>query len=123
MPASLYPEIPLGGGYKFVSSPQQSVFAPQGNSKPNPFASAAPTVSTPLPSLPISPEAALVKAGNEFAFKVIQDIQQKLTPETNIFISPLSISIALMLAANGAKGDTLLGKFECIALMIFNFLM
>ncbi len=57
-----------------------------------------------LPSL--TPEEELVvESANDFAFDIFARLDQKNTDE-NFFISPLSISTALAMTANGAAGET-----------------
>jgi serine protease inhibitor len=53
---------------------------------------------------PIDP--ALVAAQNRFAFELLSQLQQQ-APQGNRVISPLSVSMALTLAQNGAAGSTL----------------
>jgi serine protease inhibitor len=48
----------------------------------------------------------LVSANNDFAFRLFKEIL-KAQPDSNIFISPLSISMALGMTMNGAGGSTL----------------
>lgn len=57
---------------------------------------------------PIILKAAMQKRvaqDNEFAFKLLKNTIQKTT-ESNVFVSPLSVSIALGMAWNGAAGET-----------------
>ena len=49
--------------------------------------------------------AQLVEADNTFGLKIFQKIREESDKE-NIMISPLSISVALAMAYNGADGDT-----------------
>ncbi|MEE8417783.1 MAG: serpin family protein [candidate division Zixibacteria bacterium] len=51
-------------------------------------------------------EENLVDSGNKFGFKLFREIVQA-EPDRNIFISPLSVSMALGMAYNGADGTTL----------------
>jgi serpin B len=51
-------------------------------------------------------DSALIKAINQFSFDVFNEIVSETEPDSNIFISPLSISIALSIACNGASGET-----------------
>lgn len=62
-----------------------------------------------LPSEPVNidltaDQLTLVKSGNDFAFDIFRKVA--LNAESNIIISPLSISVALSMAANGAEGET-----------------
>ncbi|WKN46239.1 serpin family protein [Tunicatimonas pelagia] len=60
-----------------------------------------------LPDLrPISGSAeTLVETSNAFSVDLFKAIQQQV-PDENIFISPLSVDIALHMTANGASGET-----------------
>ena len=60
-----------------------------------------------LPDLrPVSSTAeTLVETSNSFAIDLFRSIHQQKSEE-NIFISPLSVDIALHMAANGASGET-----------------
>lgn len=52
-----------------------------------------------------SGETQLVDSGNKFGFKLFKGIVQD-QPDSNIFISPLSVSMALGMTYNGANGST-----------------
>lgn len=61
----------------------------------------------PLDLRPLSAaEEITVSTANDFAYDLFARIQRSETPGANIFISPLSISMALAMTANGADGDT-----------------
>ena len=49
--------------------------------------------------------SSVASANTRFGFKLLQDLRER-EPEANIFISPLSISIALTMTYNGAVGET-----------------
>src|SRR6056297_2264841 len=49
--------------------------------------------------------AQLVEADNAFGLELFQEIREK-SDEENLMISPLSVSVALAMAYNGADGDT-----------------
>ncbi len=49
--------------------------------------------------------SSVASANTTFGFKLLTDLQNR-QPETNIMISPLSISIALTMTYNGAVGET-----------------
>src|SRR5690625_1046197 len=50
-------------------------------------------------------EKALLEAGNEFSYQIFHELTREGEDE-NIFISPLSISIAFAMLLNGAEGET-----------------
>lgn len=50
-------------------------------------------------------EETVVESANDFAFDIFERINQKES-DKNFFISPLSVSTALAMTANGADGDT-----------------
>jgi serine protease inhibitor len=68
--------------------------------------SLAPSNITGLPRPLTQSETQLVQANNAFAFKVFQAIADAAGPDSNLFISPLSISMALGMAYNGAGAVT-----------------
>ena len=49
--------------------------------------------------------SSVASANTSFGFKLLKDLQNR-QPDTNIMISPLSISIALTMTYNGAAGET-----------------
>ena len=49
--------------------------------------------------------SSVASANTRFGFKLLQDLRER-APGENIFISPLSISIALTMTYNGAVGET-----------------
>ena len=51
-------------------------------------------------------EQELVDAANSFGFELFQRVNQSAPSARNVFVSPLSVSIALGIAANGAEGTT-----------------
>ncbi|MDX2283490.1 MAG: serpin family protein [Bacteroidia bacterium] len=57
---------------------------------------------------PDCPQAkkAITEAQNEFAFRMLREVSQDAQPGDNLFISPLSIQMALGMTANGAVGET-----------------
>ncbi len=66
-------------------------------------------VTSPITSLPRSltpSEAQLIGAGNDFAFRLFREIARESSPDLNLFISPLSVAMALGMAYNGAAGTT-----------------
>ncbi len=63
----------------------------------------------PLTQLPreLTPaEQSLIEADNRFAFKLFREINAQEDPGTNVFVSPLSVAMALGLTYNGAAGAT-----------------
>lgn len=61
---------------------------------------------TELPRELTVAETKLVQADNRFAFKLFREVSQREEPGRNIFISPLSVAMALGMAYNGAAGST-----------------
>jgi serpin B len=61
---------------------------------------------TRLPRSLTQAETDLVRADNTFAFKIFRAIADSARPDSNLFISPLSMSMALGMAYNGAAGTT-----------------
>jgi len=51
-------------------------------------------------------EQDLVAADNRFAFKLFREVVAQSDPDKNIFISPMSIAMALGMTYNGARGST-----------------
>jgi serine protease inhibitor len=54
-------------------------------------------------------EKSLVESVNRFSFKLLKAVNNGANPNTNVFISPLSVSYALGLLRNGAAGATRAG--------------
>jgi len=65
-----------------------------------------PALITQLPRSLSQAELALIEAGNNFALTLFREIDAHETAHTNIFVSPLSISMALGMTYNGAAGET-----------------
>lgn len=58
--------------------------------------------------IPVSrSEEVIVDADNYFAYKLFDAIDEHAGKHTNFVVSPLSVSITLAMAANGASGETL----------------
>ncbi len=71
-----------------------------------PNCSKSPTApDTTLPRELTSAEKSIVDSDNKFGLKLFREINTQ-EGEKNIFISPLSVSIALGMTLNGANGDT-----------------
>jgi serine protease inhibitor len=51
-------------------------------------------------------QVSLLNSANQFGFKLFQKLVANSSDTGNIFISPLSVSIALTMAYNGAEGNT-----------------
>jgi serpin B len=61
---------------------------------------------TELPRELTVAETELVDADNRFAFKLFRAINEQEAPDRNVFISPLSVAMALGMTYNGAAGTT-----------------
>ena len=61
---------------------------------------------TSLPRALTAAENSLVAADNRFAFRVFQQVARQASPDSNLFLSPLSVAMALAMAYNGAAGTT-----------------
>jgi len=59
-----------------------------------------------LPRNLTASETNLVAANNEFAFRLFREVAREQSPDSNLFISPLSVSMALGMTYNGAAGTT-----------------
>jgi len=66
---------------------------------------AAPSI-TELPRELTVAESKLVTADNAFAFKLFREVSTREPDNANVFISPLSVGMALGMAYNGAAGAT-----------------
>jgi serine protease inhibitor len=62
--------------------------------------------TTRLPRELTASEQHLIAADNAFAFKLYAAMAARESPDTNIFISPLSVGMALGMTVNGAAGAT-----------------
>ncbi|HWG53608.1 MAG TPA: serpin family protein [Gemmatimonadaceae bacterium] len=69
--------------------------------------STAPGPISALPRALTSGEQSLISASNSFAFSLLRQLNHDTPPDSNIFISPLSASMALGMTMNGAAGTTL----------------
>ena len=68
--------------------------------------STAPTPITHLPRDLTAAEGRLVSTDNRFAFKLFRQIADGTPADSSLFISPLSVAMALTMAYNGAAGTT-----------------
>lgn len=66
----------------------------------------APTPITHLPRELTAAEGRLVSTDNRFAFKLFRQIADSTPADSSLFISPLSVAMALAMAYNGAAGAT-----------------
>jgi serine protease inhibitor len=66
-----------------------------------------PPLLTKLPRTLSAAELRIVAGGNAFAFDLLREATRTLRPDSNAFLSPLSASMALGMALNGAHGQTL----------------
>ncbi|HEU4326686.1 MAG TPA: serpin family protein [Roseiflexaceae bacterium] len=57
----------------------------------------------------------LARSGTRFALRLMAELR-KQQPQQNVFISPLSIMLALAMTANGAQGETLRGMLDALDL-------
>ena len=74
--------------------------------------------SGPISALPraLSPaELKLIEANNDFALKLFRELDRQ-APAENLFISPLSIALALGMTYNGADGTTFQGMTDALEL-------
>jgi serine protease inhibitor len=65
-----------------------------------------PPVLTELPRTLSAAELRIVEGANAFAFDLLREATAELAPDSNAFLSPLSASMALGMALNGANGET-----------------
>lgn len=65
----------------------------------------APTAITQLPRALTVNEQQLIAQSNGFAFSLFQQVAGEM-PNDNLFLSPLSASMALGMTMNGAEGST-----------------
>ena len=76
-----------------------------------------PTDTVPLERLPrelTAAERSLVAASNHFAFGLLREADKE-RPGENVFLSPLSASLALGMTMNGARGETFDGMRSALA--------
>jgi serine protease inhibitor len=65
-----------------------------------------PPLLTELPRPLSTAEARVIDASNAFAFDLLREVTRTLPADSNAFLSPLSGSMALGMALNGANGAT-----------------
>src|SRR5512140_3468290 len=61
----------------------------------------------PVPINLTQDQVTLVGSENSFAFDIFNKVLKSAGPGTNVIISPMSVSYALSMTVNGAKGATL----------------
>jgi serine protease inhibitor len=76
---------------------------------PSSPAQSPPPLLTRLPRNLSSAELRIIDGANAFAFDLLGQATRALRPDSNAFLSPLSASMALGMALNGAEGETLKG--------------
>ena len=67
----------------------------------------APEMIDALPRALTANEVEVLGASNDFAFRLLKQVIAVSPARENVVISPLSVSLALGMAANGARGETL----------------
>lgn len=67
----------------------------------------APEAITDLPRELTTSEVEALSASNDFAFRLLSEVRAEREARENVFLSPLSVSMALGMAANGARDETL----------------
>ncbi|MCF2490571.1 serpin family protein [Dyadobacter sp. CY347] len=60
----------------------------------------------PDPVFPVQVPARISEGTNEFSFNFLHTLQQTQAPDENLFVSPLSLHIALGMLLNGAEKET-----------------
>jgi serine protease inhibitor len=65
-----------------------------------------PPLVTELPRALSTAELRIVDGANAFAFDLLRESTRRLPADSNAFLSPLSASMALGMALNGANGET-----------------
>ncbi|WP_017651589.1 serpin family protein [Fortiea contorta] len=68
--------------------------------------SRSPETETSLPKKTAMSDTKIVDASNKFGFKLFSEVRKNDSGETNSFISPSSVAIALAMTYNGASGST-----------------
>jgi serpin B len=73
-----------------------------------------PALLDELPRALTGSELEVIGASNDFAFRLLGEVARDKSPAENVFLSPLSVSMALGMAANGAAGETLDGMRQAL---------
>ncbi|MGH7699789.1 MAG: serpin family protein [Gemmatimonadales bacterium] len=84
--------------------------------EPSAPADRAPARITALPRELTAAERRLIEADNRFAFKILRELAARESPDSNIFVSPLSMAMALGMTYNGAAGATAEGMARALEL-------
>ena len=71
---------------------------------------------TQLPRPLSTAESAIIQGANAFAFDLVREATRRLPADSNAFLSPLSASMALGMALNGANGETYTGMQRALRL-------
>jgi len=71
---------------------------------------------TALPRALTAAEQQIVTADNDFAFALLRELAAESSPDSNIFISPLSVAMVLGMTYNGAAGVTQAEMQQTLAL-------
>jgi serine protease inhibitor len=75
-----------------------------------------PPLLTELPRALSPAELRIIDAANAFAFDLLRESTRSLPADSNAFLSPLSASMALGMALNGANGETFNGMQSALRL-------
>ena len=75
-----------------------------------------PPIVTELPRTLTGPELRIVEGANAFTFDLVREAVRALPPDSNALLSPLSASMALGMALNGADGETWSAMREALRL-------
>lgn len=83
---------------------------------PSAPSSPAPAPITQLPRELSAAERSLIQADNRFTFKIFRELAARQSPDSNLFVSPLSMAMALGMTYNGAAGATAEGMARALEL-------
>ena len=76
----------------------------------------APAPITELPRSLTAAERSLIQADNRFTFRIFRELAARESPDSNLFISPLSMAMALGMTYNGAAEATAQGMARALEL-------
>ncbi|MHC5724337.1 MAG: serpin family protein [Nostoc sp.] len=79
-----------------------------------------PQPETPLQKKTLNTDEKIVESSNKFGFKLFSEVLKNDRGENNVFISPLSVAIALAMTYNGASGTTQLAMAKTLELQGVN---